>query len=199
MGPRTSHRPPARASTPPERKPAEQRAFDMTMRRLLLFLFVCSLRWAAVHAFTIHRTKPRSIRHSRNSSDPFRRRQDHDEKHQLRSPTTTTTALLDSKKDTYYNDDAFGLILIGSSILSKDDYSFPALFAVFSAGALLSVRFCVVPNDPRLPGVVAVTSLLGSILVQGAQFSFSRELAFEAAVTCVSVVWSLIQHRRLNQ
>jgi hypothetical protein len=172
----------------------------MTMRRVLLLVYsLCS--WATVYSFTVPRTKSRSIAHGNYSPEhPLRRRRQDDDQ-QLRP--STTALLLASKKDNYYNDDAFGLILIGSSIVSTDDYSFPALFAALSAGALLSVRFGVLPeNDARLPAVVAVGSLLGSALyqqvVQG-NFSFSRELAFEAAVTCVSVVWCLIQYNSRQQ
>ncbi len=60
-----------------------------------------------------------------------------------------------------YNDDAFGLVFLAGGLISQD-VIFASTFLSFSAIAALSTYAGIVKTDARIPGIVAVTTLVFS-------------------------------------
>lgn len=106
-----------------------------------------------------------------------------------------------------YNDDAFGLVLLGS-LFAGQDSTFASTFVGVSAIAATATNLGYFPSqEPRVPGAVAVVNLALSTLLKMTIFSIdnvdvdtvpSAELV-EVKLTAASVVWSFTNWRISQQ
>jgi hypothetical protein len=102
-----------------------------------------------------------------------------------------------------YNDDAFGLIfLIGGAASQDVDFAFT--FLLLSAVAALGTSRGVVTNDPRVPGLVAISTLLvspvvSSLRLTGSFDSISAPVPVEIGLCCVSMVVGLYNWKKEQQ
>jgi hypothetical protein len=98
-----------------------------------------------------------------------------------------------------YNDDAFGLIFLGSFVVEHDN-TFAATFATLSAVAAILVRQrIVIQGIPVLPGLVALTNLL---VFQTPVFSnlHPESLSYLQVGSCMlSFIWSVLKSTKLNR
>jgi len=67
------------------------------------------------------------------------------------------------KVQLFYNDDAFGLIFLSSSLVLHD-YLFATIFVLVSATIATSVNNGKIKFQPIIPGIVAMTSVLISVI-----------------------------------
>jgi hypothetical protein len=100
----------------------------------------------------------------------------------------------------YYNDDAFGLIFLGS-LAGFHDYLFAAIFAACSFGCVAALRFNKdLSYDARGPGAVAFVALVTSIVIALVDPSIYQKsmdaVLFEAAASTLSIVWGWVQSNR---
>jgi len=117
----------------------------------------------------------------------------------LRSQVLLRNIRIDAidKKETY-NDDAFGLVFLGSIFIAKDT-NFAACFGLFSFIAVILTRINSNLYTPLLPGFVAAISFLAtsiSLLLNGINGEEAIKVDFILCV--VSCLW-LIVHRRSEQ
>jgi hypothetical protein len=102
-----------------------------------------------------------------------------------------------------YNDDAFGLVFLSGGLLTKDA-DFAGTFLILSAIAAASTSAGVVKTDTRLPGAVAVLTILISPIVASLRATGSLEsLAppdpIEIGLCTVSFIWAFVIWLREKQ
>jgi hypothetical protein len=102
-----------------------------------------------------------------------------------------------------YNDDAFGLVFLSGGLLTKDA-DFEGTFLILSAIAAASTSAGIVKTDTRLPGAVAVLTILISPIVASLRATGSLEsLALpdpiEIGLCTVSFIWAFVIWSREKQ
>ena len=104
----------------------------------------------------------------------------------------------DKGGDSYYNDDAFGLIFL-TGLLVEHDWPFAATFGILSGIAATAVKRVVLPFVPLLPGTIAAISFL---VATGIHATHSNEgflwrdiSKLEMTVCTVSIVWGVLQQQ----
>lgn len=102
-----------------------------------------------------------------------------------------------------YNDDAFGLVfLIGG--FASEDVEFSVTFLILSAAAAAATSTTLLKLDSRIPGLVAIASLLSAPLISslrstGSIDNIQTPVPLEIAVCCISMVWGLFGHWKKEQ
>lgn len=128
---------------------------------------------------------------------------------ECRAKRSTDDGAIDGEGSTYYNDDAFGLVFLSASLVSRD-FSFAGSFMLLSAiGATISNANVanIKKFQPVLPGIVAFAALatskfeLFAVAAQrlGGDFVVpldERGSQLELLVCSISLVWGIIQQVR---
>ena len=120
---------------------------------------------------------------------------------------------IDGRDATYYNDDAFGLVFLSASLVSRD-FSFAGSFMLLSSIAAATVNNTSVANikkfQPVLPGIVAFAALVTSKIepfaaaaqLLGGDFVVpldERGSQLQLIVCSISLVWGIIQQMRSGE
>lgn len=120
---------------------------------------------------------------------------------------------IDGRDATYYNDDAFGLVFLSASLVSRD-FSFAGSFMLLSSIAAATVNNTSVANikkfQPVLPGIVAFAALVASKIepfaaaaqLLGGDFVVpldERGSQLQLIVCSISLVWGIIQQMRSGE
>lgn len=99
-----------------------------------------------------------------------------------------------------YNDDAFGLVfLIGG--FASEDIEFSVTFLILSAAAATATSASLLKVDSRIPGLVAITSLLSAPLIAslrstGSIDNIQAPMPLETVVCCISLIWGLYNWKK---
>lgn len=140
----------------------------MTLRSVVILMVgVCAhirSTLAFVALASTHRTAmPLAIRHSKENESPLN-----------------------------YNDDAFGLIFLGSFAVENDNI-FAGTFGILSAVAAILVRKQVLEYRPLMPGIVAVGTVLVRTAVTPSELYPNGLTQLEVGTCAISLGWSIVQ------
>jgi hypothetical protein len=128
-------------------------------------------------------------------STTARLRARHDQLNNLLSSSTVVSARNkeedgpSNNQPVFYNDDAFGLVLLSSLFVAKD-YTFATCFGLLSMLAVVLVKFEVTKFTPLLPGLVALLSYAVSRIIVGVP---EEAVPVELATCVVSLAWGYFQ------
>ena len=98
-----------------------------------------------------------------------------------------------------YNDDAFGLVFLASAFEGSADFA--GTFLVLSAIGAISTSSGILQKDDRLPGAVAVFTLLlspivSSLRLTGSLDTMSLPTTVEIGLVFISTVWSFVNWQK---
>ena len=101
-----------------------------------------------------------------------------------------------------YNDDAFGLVFLASAFEGNVDFA--GIFLVLSAIGAISTSSGILQKDDRLPGAVAVFTLLlspivSSLRLTGSFDNVSLPTTVEFGLVIISVLWSFINWKQQEE
>jgi hypothetical protein len=91
-----------------------------------------------------------------------------------------------------YNDDAFGLVFLGSFAVEHDNI-FAGTFGILSAVAAILVRKKVLEYRPLMPGIVAVGTVLALTAVTPSELHPNRVTLLQLGTCAISLGWSIVQ------
>ena len=121
-----------------------------------------------------------------------------------RSGTITTLQMGYKSPDekNNYNDDAFGLVFLASAFEGNVDFA--GTFLVLSAIGAISTSSGFLIKDDRLPGAVAVFTLLlspiiSSIRLTGSLDNISLPTTVEFGLVIISVLWSFTNWKKQQE
>ncbi len=101
-----------------------------------------------------------------------------------------------------YNDDAFGLVFLIGGFGSKD-VVFSTSFLILSALAALATSKGALKSDPRIPGVLAISSLLVTPVISSLTSTASLDhilmpSSLEIIVSCISLVAGFYKWKKVE-
>ena len=100
--------------------------------------------------------------------------------------------------DSYYNDDAFGLLFL-SGLLVEHDTPFAATFGILSGITAFAVKRAVIPFVPLLPGTIAAISFIvatGIHVTHGDKVFVWRDISkLELIVCAISIGLGILQQQ----
>ena len=101
-----------------------------------------------------------------------------------------------------YNDDAFGLVFLASAFEGQIDFA--GTFLVLSAIGAISTSRGILQKDDRLPGAVAVFTLLlspivSSLRLTGSIDNMSLPTTVEIGLVLISTVWSFVNWKQQEE
>ena len=97
-----------------------------------------------------------------------------------------------------YNDDAFGLIFLGSFVVEHDNI-FAGTFGILSAVAAILVRKKVLEYRPLMSGIVAVGTLLVLTAVTPSELHPNSVTLLQLGTCAISLGWSIVQEIQQQQ
>ena len=97
-----------------------------------------------------------------------------------------------------YNDDAFGLIFLGSFAVEHDNI-FAGTFGILSAVAATLVRKQVLEYRPLMPGIVAVGTVLVLTAVTPSELHPNAVTLLQLGTCAISLGWSIVQEIQQQQ
>ena len=101
-----------------------------------------------------------------------------------------------------YNDDAFGLVFLASAFGGHVDFA--VTFLVLSAIGAISTSSSILQKDDRLPGAVAVFTLMlspivSSLRLTGSFDNMSLPTTVEFILVTISAIWSFINWKQQEE